>query len=144
MAEERIPKFEIPAEMRQMAEQSVEQARKAFDGFIAAAQQAVSTLEGQAAVAQAGARDVGKKAMTFAEQNVANSFEFAHKLVRAKDVQEILWGRREHGRQGHRQAQGFLIRGFMIRYSVLPERLLHCDRVSHRGRYADFLRDCGE
>ncbi len=90
MAEERIPKFEIPAEMRQMAEQSVEQARKAFDGFIAAAQQAVSTLEGQAAVAQAGAKDVGRKAMTFAEQNVANSFEFAHKLVRAKDVQEIL------------------------------------------------------
>ncbi len=41
-------------------------------------------------MAQAGARDVGKKAMTFAEQNVANSFEFAHKLVRAKDVQEIL------------------------------------------------------
>jgi phasin len=90
MAQERTPKFEMPAEMRQMAEQSVEQARKAFDGFIAAAQQAVSTLEGQAAVAQAGARDVGKKAMTFAEQNVANSFEFAHKLVRAKDVQEIL------------------------------------------------------
>jgi phasin len=89
MAQERMPKFEIPAEMRQMAEQSVEQARKAFDGFIAAAQKAVSTFEGQAAVAQAGARDVGKKAMTFAEQNVANSFEFAHKLVRAKDAREI-------------------------------------------------------
>jgi phasin len=90
MAQEKMPKFEIPAEMRQMAEQSVEQARKAFDGFIAAAQQAVSTFEGQTAVAQAGARDVGKKAMTFAEQNVANSFEFAHNLVRAKDIQEIL------------------------------------------------------
>ena len=90
MAKESIPKFDIPPEMRQMAEQSVEQARKAFDGFIAAAQQAVSTFEGQAAVAQAGAKDVGKRAMTFAEQNVANSFEFAHKLVRATDVQEIL------------------------------------------------------
>src|SRR5260370_3666389 len=90
MAEQQMPKFEIPAEMRQMAEQSVEQARKAFDGFIASTQQAGSTLQGQAAVAQAGAKDLGKKAMTFAEQNVANSFEFAHKLVRAKDVQEIL------------------------------------------------------
>jgi phasin len=90
MAQEHMPKFEIPAEMRQMAEQSVEQARKAFDGFIAAAEHAVSTFGGQAAVAQAGARDVGKKAMTFAEQNVATSFEFAQKLVRAKDVQEIL------------------------------------------------------
>ena len=36
MAKESIPKFDIPPEMRQMAEQSVEQARKAFDGFIAA------------------------------------------------------------------------------------------------------------
>jgi phasin len=91
MAEERTPKFEIPAEMRQMAEQSVEQARKAFEDFIAAAQQAVlSTFEGQAATAQTGVRNVGKKAMTFAEQNVANSFEFAHKLVRATDAHEIL------------------------------------------------------
>jgi phasin len=90
MTQERMPKFEIPAEMRQMAEQSVEQARKAFDSFIAAAEEAVSRFGGQAAIAQAGARDVGKKAMTFAEQNVASSFAFAQKLVRARDVQEIL------------------------------------------------------
>jgi phasin len=90
MAQERMQKFEIPAEMRQMAEQSVEQARKAFDSFIAAAEDAVSRFGGQAAIAQAGARDVGKKAMTFAEQNVASSFAFAQKLVRARDVQEIL------------------------------------------------------
>jgi hypothetical protein len=51
MVQERMPNFEIPAEMRQMAEQSVEQAKKAFDGFIAAAQQAVSNFEGQAAAA---------------------------------------------------------------------------------------------
>ena len=67
MAQERVPKFQIPAEMRQMAEQSVEQARKAFDDFIAAAQQAVSTFEGQATAAQTGVRDLGKTAMTFAE-----------------------------------------------------------------------------
>ena len=28
--------------------------------------------------------------MSFAEQNVANSFEFAQKLVRAKDIQEVM------------------------------------------------------
>ncbi len=65
-------------------------ARKAFDDFIAAAQQAVSTFEGQATAAQTGVRDLGKTAMTFAEQNVANSLEFAHKLVRAKDAREIV------------------------------------------------------
>ncbi len=90
MVQERMPNFEIPADMRQMAEQSVEQARKAFDGFIAAAREAVSTFEGQAAAAQTGAKDVGKKAVAFAEQKLANSFEFAQKLARAKDVEEIM------------------------------------------------------
>ena len=90
MVQERMPNFEIPAEMRQMAEQSVEQAKKAFDGFIAAAQQAVSNFEGQAAATQTGAKDVGKRAMAFAEQNVASSFEFAQKLARAKDIEEIM------------------------------------------------------
>lgn len=82
--------FEIAPEMRNLAEQSVAQAKKAFDGFIAAAQQTLTTFEGQAAAAQAGAKDVAKKSMTFAERNVANSFDFAQKIVRAKDVQEVM------------------------------------------------------
>jgi phasin len=82
--------FEVPTQMRQFAEQSVEQARKAVDGFMAAAQKAVTTAETQAATAQSSAKDVGAKAMTFAEQNIANSFEFAQKLVRAKDIQEVM------------------------------------------------------
>ncbi|MEA2952993.1 MAG: hypothetical protein QOF19_2569 [Alphaproteobacteria bacterium] len=89
MNKEALGHFEVPAEMRAFAEKSVEQAKKAFDGFAAAANQAVSGLEGRAAAAQAGAKDVTKKAMTFAEQNVASSFEFAQKLVRAKDIGEV-------------------------------------------------------
>ncbi len=90
MQKDPMASFEIPSEMRHVAEQSVAQAKQAFDGFMTAAQQAVSALEGQAAVAQASAKDMGKKAMSFAEQNVASSFEFAQKLVRAKDVQEVM------------------------------------------------------
>jgi phasin len=82
--------FDVPTQMRQFAEQSVEQARKAVDGFVAAAQKAVATAETQAASAQSSAKDVGQKAMSFAEQNIANSFEFAQKLVRAKDIQEVM------------------------------------------------------
>jgi phasin len=82
--------FEVPTQMRQLAEQSVEQARKAVDGFMTAAQKAVTTAETQAASAQTSAKDVGTKAMTFAEQNIANSFDFAQKLVRAKDIQEVM------------------------------------------------------
>ena len=82
--------FEIPSDMRKLAEQSVEQARQAFGGFINAAQQAVSDMEGRASMARSGAKDVGEKAMTFAQHNIMASFEFAQKLVRAKDMQEMM------------------------------------------------------
>jgi phasin len=90
MAKQSFEHFEAPPEMRAFAEKSVEQARKAFDGFVTAANQAVSGFEGHAAAAQAGAKDVAQKAMTFAEQNVANSFDFAQKLMRAQDVGEVV------------------------------------------------------
>jgi phasin len=90
MANDPTWNFDVPTQMRQFAEQSVEQARKAVDGFMTAAQKAVTTAEAQAANAQSSAKDVGQKAMGFAEQNIANSFEFAQKLVRAKDIQEVM------------------------------------------------------
>ncbi len=90
MAKDPMSGFEIPSDMRQLAERSVEQAKQAFEGFISAAQKAVSTFEGQAAVAQEGAKDVRQKAISFAEQNVSTSFEFAQKLVRAADIQEVM------------------------------------------------------
>jgi len=82
--------FEIPAEMRALAEQSIEQARLAFDKFISAAHNAVNTFEGQAKTARAGAKDVSDKAMAYAEENVNNAFAFAEKLVRAKDVGDMM------------------------------------------------------
>ena len=83
-------KLEIPGEMREFAERSVEQARHAFDSFIAAAQQAAANFEGQAVTARKGAQAVTEKAVAFAEQNVAASFDYAQKLVRASDPQEVL------------------------------------------------------
>ena len=82
--------FEIPRDFRVLAEKSVEQAKQAFDGFISAAHQAVTALEGQAESARKGARHVAEKAMNFAEQNMARSFDLAQQLVRAKDVQEVM------------------------------------------------------
>jgi len=82
--------FEIPADMLALAEKSVEQAKQAFDVFISAAQHAVSTAENQAATAQAGAKEVGELAMGFAERNIASSFEFARKLLQAKDPTDVM------------------------------------------------------
>jgi phasin len=81
--------FEIPAEMRAFAEKSVEQAKQAFDGFISAAQHAVGTAETQAKTMQSGAKGAGELAMRFAERNVASSFEFAQRLLHAKDAKEV-------------------------------------------------------
>jgi len=89
MTKDANSKFEIPAEMREFAEKSVAQAKLAFDSFVSAAQQAVSTAETHAATARSGAKEAGELAMSFAEKNIASSFDFAQKLVRAKDPQEI-------------------------------------------------------
>jgi hypothetical protein len=78
--------FEIPSEMRAFAEQSVEQARQAFEGLMAAAQQAAGTADKQAK----GARDLSALAARLAERNVAASFAFAGRLARAKDTGEVL------------------------------------------------------
>ena len=45
MAKEENARFEIAADMRALAEKSVEQAKQAFDIFISAAQHAVSTAK---------------------------------------------------------------------------------------------------
>src|SRR6476659_2505735 len=81
---------DIPADMRALAEKSVEQAKQAFDIFISAAQHAVSSAESQAKTAQAGAKEVGELAMSFAERNIASSFEFAQKLLQAKEPKDVL------------------------------------------------------
>lgn len=82
--------FEIPAEMRALAEKSVEQARTAFDTFMNAAKSAVDTAESQAGSARQGAREVTRLAMRFAERNLASSFDYAQKLARARDAQEVI------------------------------------------------------
>lgn len=84
-----IPQMEIPPQVREMAEKSVDQAKKAFDTFVQQAQKTVTTMESQAATMQSSAKDLNTKAMTFAEANIAASFSFAQKLVRAKDLNQI-------------------------------------------------------
>lgn len=81
--------FDVSAEMRAFAEKSVEQARAAFDSFVTATQQAVNTAQSQAMSAQSGVREVGELAMRFAERNISTSFEFAQRLMQAKDPKEV-------------------------------------------------------
>ncbi len=90
MATNQGPNYEIPAEMRDFAEKSVEQARRAMDGFIGAAQRTVDTLEGSANTVQASAKDLTRKTFSYAEQNIHAAFDLAQRMVRAKDAQEAM------------------------------------------------------
>ena len=84
------PSYEIPSDMRDFAEKSVEQARKAFEGFIGAAQKAVGQADSTTTTIQTNTRAISDKAVTFAEQNVRSAFDFAQKLVRVTDMQDLL------------------------------------------------------
>jgi phasin len=95
MATNQTQNYEVPAEMRDFAEKSVEQARKAMDGFIGAAQKTVDTFEGSATTVQASAKDMTRKTFSYAEQNIAAAFELAQKMVRAKDLQEAMQAQAE-------------------------------------------------
>lgn len=90
MSEEGRDRFEIPKEMRSMAEASLEQARKAFEKLVSSAQQTAGTIEERGATVRAGAKDIGSKAISYAEQNVQASLDYAQSLLRARDLTEIM------------------------------------------------------
>jgi phasin len=90
MAKEPFEQFAMPNEVRAFVEQSVSQARTAFDGIVEAANQAVAQWQGQAEAARAGASEIAHKSMGYVEQNMASTFEFAQKLMQAKDPTEVL------------------------------------------------------
>ena len=90
MSKDATPPFAIPPEMRAMAEQSVEQAKTAFNTFIHAAHDAAGRIDSQAKAAQASMQGVNDKAVGYAERNVAAAFEFAQKVVRATSVQDVV------------------------------------------------------
>ncbi|MBV8701010.1 phasin family protein [Bradyrhizobium sp.] len=87
-------RFEIPKEMRNIAEASLQQTRKTFDKFLTGAEAAAGSMEQRGATVRAGARDIGTKAIAFAEKNVQSSLDYAQSLLHAKDLTEVM---RLHG-----------------------------------------------
>lgn len=90
MTDQSHDRFEIPPEMRNMAESSLKQARDAFEKLLANAQAAAGSLEEHGASMRAGAKDIGARAIAFAETNLQASLNYAQSLVHAKDVSEVM------------------------------------------------------
>ena len=89
------PLYEIPEEMRDFAEKSVDQARKAFETFVGAAVKATEQADGATEQARTMAMEAAATAIKQAESNVAAAFELAQSLARAKDINEILSAQRD-------------------------------------------------
>jgi phasin len=77
------PKLEVPAELRELAEKTIDQAERAFGMFFDAANKSMTTVPGTGT-------EISKQALTFTEQNMRAAFEHARKLVHATDLQEAL------------------------------------------------------
>ncbi|MEP5623207.1 MAG: phasin family protein, partial [Hyphomicrobiales bacterium] len=60
------------------------------DDFMGATQKAVDNVEGSANAVQAGAADVNKQALGYAEEHVNAAFEFAQKLFKSGNVEDML------------------------------------------------------
>jgi phasin len=90
MSEDGQTHFEIPQQVRSMADASFDQARKAFEKFVAGAQATAGTIEERGATVRAGARDISAKAMSYAEKNVQASLDYAQALLHAKDLAEVM------------------------------------------------------
>jgi len=67
--------------MRAIAEQNLNQSKAAFEGLLTIAKSAVCGVDQQAAFI--------RDSMLFAEETLENTFDFAHKLVRMKEPQEL-------------------------------------------------------
>ncbi len=90
MSEEGHDRFEIPKQMRSVAEASLDSTRKAFEKFLSGAVQTAGAIEERGATVRAGAKDISSKAISYAERNVQASLDYAQSLLHAKDMTEVM------------------------------------------------------
>ena len=82
--------YAVPAEMREFADRSVQQARKAFEGFMGAVKKSTETVQSAASAAPLDVTGNATKVVALAEKNVTAAFDLAEKLVHAKDISEVM------------------------------------------------------
>jgi hypothetical protein len=83
--------FEMPQQLRELAEKNIEQARAAYAQFMDAMTQAVSSWSTTPSNARTSAfNDVQQLGIRFAKENAEAGFKLASDLANAKDVQGVL------------------------------------------------------
>lgn len=82
------PMFEIPQQMREMAEHNIEQTRAAFTQFMEAAHKAQNMMPANPMTAVI--KEAQDRAMKFTQANLDASFNLASAIAKAKDPKEVL------------------------------------------------------
>ena len=83
--------FEMPQQLRELAEKNVEQARATYAQFMDAMTQAVSVWStAPSNVMTSGFKDVQELAIRFAKENAEAGFALASELANAKDIQGVI------------------------------------------------------
>ena len=67
--------FEVPVDLRDFAQKSVEQARKAFEGFVNVAQKTADAVDTASANVRANVKSVSTQSLGYAEQNINAAFD---------------------------------------------------------------------
>ena len=83
--------FEMPKQLRELAEKNVEQGRAVYAQFMDAMAQAMSVWStAPSTVMTSGFRDVQELAIRFAKENAEAGFALASELANAKDIQGVV------------------------------------------------------
>jgi phasin len=77
------PKIDVPANVREFAEKSVDQAETALVSFMEAVGKSV-------AMVPSPTTDVAKQALAITEANLKASLDHARNLLKAKDINEVM------------------------------------------------------
>src|SRR6266851_1101451 len=76
-------KIDVPPQVREFAQKSVDQAERAISSFMDSASKSVGMVPGPMT-------DVAKHALAITEKNLKVSFEHAKQLMQAKDIGEVM------------------------------------------------------
>jgi phasin len=85
-----LPKMEIPAALRDLADKGVTQAKETYEKIRSVAEEATDVIEDTYSTASKGLSDLGLKVIEAVRENTNSGFDFASHVLRAKSVSEVV------------------------------------------------------
>jgi phasin len=90
---------ELPDSIRSIMKSSIEQARKAFDTFVASSEKMIHGLDTSSNPVAENLKHLNEKVATFTRQNAEANFNLAMKLADARQLSEIVELQNAHVRE---------------------------------------------